>query len=625
MEGILDFARAQKRLAFALADALLTILSIVLAFLLRFDGTLPPEYLEGLLIYTAAAVILNIFFISQSRLYGFTWSFVGLQDLARLARALTYATASLAVIFLLDSGITNLFAGFPRSVIFISFFLNLILIGALRISKRLYQEMRHRNTTSRADSSTIIIGAGNEGEKMVRTLQGESNTHYRLVGIIDDNESKQNTLLHGIPVLGTITDLAKLKDELKVQNVIIALSSRESELTKRAIRAAREAGIQNIKIIPPFSDLLEKKIAFEALKDITIEDLLGREPAKIETEAIELFVKAKTILISGAAGSIGSEIARQVLRFQPKKLILLDVNESGLYDLEKELNILNGDQNVMPVIGSITNRKKIEQVFALTRPEIVFHAAAYKHVPLMEEFPEEAIQVNVLGTEVLATTAKTSGVQKFVLISTDKAVRPLSVMGKTKRAAEIVVNALDTEGSTRFVSVRFGNVLASRGSVVPLFQEQIKRRAAVTVTHPDMTRYFMTIPEAALLVTEAGAIGQGGEIFILDMGQPVKILDLAHELIRLSGLKPDIDIPIVFTGIRPGEKIFEEILTAEEGSSATKWEKVFISKATISVAPKNLQVRLQNLEQSLTSRENLKQALDEFINNLADNQISSLV
>ncbi|MDP3956704.1 MAG: nucleoside-diphosphate sugar epimerase/dehydratase [bacterium] len=624
MERLLNFFRVHRRVAFAVSDALLTALSIVLAFWLRFDGVIPPEYNGRLWVYITIAMALNLFFIAQGRLYGFTWGFVGLQDLARLVRALTYASAILAVIVLVDNGVTNFFTGFPRSAIFIAYFLGLIFIGSLRISKRLWNEMRHERIPAHEDANTLVIGAGSEGEKIIRTLRSEPNSHYHVVGILDETASKQNTLLHGVPVLGTLADLERFKNELGVKNVILAFSSKEGEQTKKAIRVAREAGIQNIKIIPPFSDLLEKKIAFEALKDITIEDLLGREPAKIETEAIHAFLKDKTILITGAAGSIGSEIARQVIRFQPQKLVILDFNESGIYDLEKELKMLSPEQPVTAIVGNITDRQKIERIFEDTKPAVVFHAAAYKHVPLMEEFPEEAVHVNVFGTQVLAETAQKYGVKKFVLISTDKAVRPLSVMGKTKRAAEIIVNALDISNfGTRFVAVRFGNVLASRGSVVPLFEEQIKRRAAVTITHPEMTRYFMTIPEAALLVTEAGAIGQGGEIFILDMGQPVKIVDLAHELIRLSGLRPDIDIPIVFTGIRPGEKIYEELLTADENSNATKWEKIFISGRTSEKQPEDIRRGLESLKLKLAGEKSeLIKSLDEFIDETTKTELA---
>ena len=605
--------RRHKKWAFVAADALLTVGSIVFAFWLRFDGTIPDEYSRELLVFGAMLAGLNTFFIAREQLHAFTWSFVGLQDLTRLVRALTYASGVFALLLFLDFGTTNFFSGFPRSVIFISYFLNLILIGGLRISKRLWNEIMQQQPVA-GGIPTLVIGAGPEGERIVRDLRSQSVRHYDIVGLVDEDLGKKNTLIHGVPVLGGVLNLPKYIEEYKIGEIVIALPSADSEKIKQAVRAAREAGIASVKIIPPFSDIIQKKITFEALRDITIEDLLGRETAKIETGAINAFVKGKTILVTGAAGSIGSEIARQLSQFSPANLLLLDFNESGIYDLAHELAMSFPDQKTTPIISNITNREKVNSLFRRFSPELVFHAAAYKHVPLMEQYPEEAVEVNVLGSRILGEAAKANGAKAFVFISTDKAVKPSSVMGKTKRAAEIVMSGLNSEGGTKFVAVRFGNVLASRGSVIPLFKEQIKRRTAVTVTHPDMTRYFMTIPEAALLVLEAGAIGGGGEIFLLDMGKPVKILDLAHEIIRLSGLEPDKDIPIVFTGIRPGEKIFEELLTAEEGSVATKYEKIFISHSSRPQAKDAINEKLRLLELSLLSgSEKVKQALDTFI------------
>src|SRR3989344_236635 len=577
--SIIDYLRIRKAWAFAAADVFLTLVSVLIAFWLRFDGRIPLEYWGRLWLYMALLAALNVFFVWRERLYIFTWAFMGLQDLTRLVRALTYSSVLFAALLFLDFGTTNFFGGFPRSVIFIAYFLNLIFIGSLRISKRLWLEAVNRSD-GETGVSTLIIGAGSEGERLIRDLRGAGAGRYAIIGILDENKNKQKTLLHGVPVLGYVSNMSEVVSQHQIQQIVVALPSGDSETIKKAVRAAREAGVQNIKIIPPFSEMLEKKIALEALKDITIEDLLGREVAKLETAKIGEFIRGKRVLVTGAAGSIGSELARQISKFEPENLIILDFNESGIYDLEHELQISFPDQKLYPVVASVTDSRKIDKVFSETKPQVVFHAAAYKHVPLMEYFPEEAVTTNIFGTLILAETAIKHGVQKFVFISTDKAVKPVSVMGKTKRIAEIIVNSLNKQNGTQFVSVRFGNVLASRGSVVPLFQEQIRRRAAITVTHPDMKRYFMTIPEAALLVTEAGAVGGGGEIFILDMGEPVKIVDLAHELIKLSGLEPDKDIPIVFTGVRPGEKIFEELLTDTEGASATKWEKIFVSKNT---------------------------------------------
>ncbi|MEX2033357.1 MAG: SDR family NAD(P)-dependent oxidoreductase, partial [Candidatus Colwellbacteria bacterium] len=336
----------------------------------------------------------------------------------------------------------------------------------------------------------------------------------------------------------------------------------------------------------------------------------------IDTEEIRKFVFDKTVLVTGAAGSIGSELSRQILQFSPSKLIILDIDESGLFNLEHELKRLLPKAELKAVIASVADEAKINAVIEKHKPEVIFHAAAYKHVPLMEDHPEEAIKVNILGTLYTAQAAVAHGVEKFVLVSTDKAVRPVSVMGKTKRIAEMIVKSLNSESGTNFVAVRFGNVLGSRGSVIPLFQEQIRRGGPVTVTHPDMVRYFMTIPEASLLVMEAGAVGQGGEIFILDMGRPIKILDLAHELIRLSGYTPDIHIPISITGIRPGENLFEDILTDEEkASGATKWEKIYVSRTENNFRFNGLTAHLNELESKLFTapEEELRKNLDDLI------------
>jgi len=606
--------RGRKAIVFGLADIALIALGLWLAFLLRFDGTLPLEYQGRFLYYFLILAALNIAALSSNRLYSFSWEFVSLRELNKLFLSVTYANAVFAIIVFIARENTAFFAGFPRSVIFITYFLNLIFLGAIRIAKRVWHEIVKKGPVSDAPRA-LIVGAGPEGEQLIRVLLKSDKAQIFPIGIVDHRPEKQGVTLHGIRVLGTVLNLPKIVKDNNVEHVIIALASAEADVIKNATKTAREAGIKDIKIIPETHELLSGRVSLADVREIEIEDLLGRNPAKLETEKIAEFVKDKIVLVTGAAGSIGSEIARQVAGFQPKKLILLDFNESGVYDLHMELIRSYPVEMLQPVIANISDRSKIFSLVKNWKPDVIFHAAAYKHVPLMEEYPEEAVQTNVFGTLNVAEAAMEAGVPKFVLISTDKAIRPVSVMGKTKRVAEVIVQGLNSENKTKFVSVRFGNVIGSRGSVVPLFKEQIKSRSPVTVTHPEMTRYFMTIPEATLLVMEAGAVGSGGEIFMLDMGKPVKIADVAKEMIRLAGFTPDLDVPIVFTGIRPGEKIFEEIFSDDEKQvGRTQWDKIFITKNEKSKDANLVKSGLETLSKELrNSPQAAVKALDNFI------------
>ena len=606
---------ARRTLFFKTADILLSMAAFFFAFLLRFEGTLPRQYYANFLYYLLIFTGLNLIFLHYERLYAFSWSYVGLKELAKLWKALTYAAVIFMLLIFIDRDTFGFFAGFPRSVVLLSYLISLIFIGGLRISKRLWSEFKTGSLSSIGEP-TLIVGAGRQGEHLIRHLQN-ARSIYRVIGIVDSSPTNQGISVHGVPVLGFLENIPKIVHDHDIRHIIIALESDHARDVRKTTQLAREAGVIDIKIIPEYSELLGQALSFRDLKEISIEDLLGREPAKIDTGEIKKFLHGKKIMVTGAAGSIGSELCRQISQFLPDKLLLLDFNESGLFDLENELRRSFPNAEFKTIIANVGDKQKIETVIADHRPEIIFHAAAYKHVPLMENHPEEAAKINILGTSYLAEAAVKYGVKKFVFISTDKAVKPVSVMGKTKRAAEIIVKTLNENGSTKFVSVRFGNVLASRGSVIPLFQEQIRRGGPVTVTHPDMVRYFMTIPEAALLVMEAGAVGKGGEVFILDMGKPIKIIELAKELIRISGYTPDVDIPIAITGIRPGEKIFEELLTKAEGTTATKWEKIFIAKVENSVSRKEIESRLHNLESYFKkpeqSKEKILKVIDKFI------------
>ncbi|MBI2098821.1 polysaccharide biosynthesis protein [Candidatus Uhrbacteria bacterium] len=561
----------KKILVFTVADAILSVLALIAAFLLRFEATIPPEYYDRFLYYVLIFVGLNLIFLRAERLYSFTWSFVSLTELTRLFRALTYTAVVFALLVFIGQGTFYLFSGFPRSIVPLSYILSFILIGGLRISKRLWLQISPEKAAS-AGEPILIVGAGKPGEHLIRSLQAGAPGSHHIIGLADNHPRNQGISIHGLPVLGQIKDIPRIVNDEGVKQIIIALERHESGTIQRAVKEARLAGISDIKIVPEFSELLGEAISFRNLKEVSVEDL-------------------------------------------PSQLIILDVDESGLFNLDHELCRLVDAINIQPVIASITDKAKLDDVIAKHKPEVLFHAAAYKHVPLMEAHPEEAIKVNILGTLYTAEAAARHNVQKFVLVSTDKAVRPISVMGKTKRIAEMVIKSLDSIHDTNFVAVRFGNVLGSRGSVIPLFQEQIRRGGPVTVTHPDMIRYFMTIPEATLLVMEAGAIGEGGETFILDMGRPIKIMDLAKELIRLSGYTPDVHIPISIIGIRPGENIFEDILTSEERKNgATKWEKIYVSRAENNLQFSELLNHLDELEKKLSSpEEELRDFLDKLI------------
>ncbi len=469
------------------------------------------------------------------------------------------------------------FIGFPRSVLLMSYFLIFLFSALTRFSKRIYFSVFYRGNIV-GKEKTLIVGAGDTGEQILRSILSSSDTAYFPVGFADDSHIKQNVNIHGVKVLGKISEIPKIIKNNEVTQLIIALPSAGSKAIKDAMDMARASGVKKIKIFPPLSEIIRGNISLHDLKNVEIEDLLKRESVIIDTRQIEKLIKDKKILITGSAGSIGSELARQVARFSPAYLILLDQDETGIFNISQELTYGFPDLAIHQFVADIRDAEKMRDIFEKHRPEIVFHAAAYKHVPLMEENPDEAIKNNIFGTDVLANQSIKNKVEKFIFISTDKAINPTSVMGATKRAGEMLCQIYNGKNITKFISVRFGNVLDSRGSVIPIFREQIRRRGPVEVTHPEMKRYFMLKSEACLLVMQAGAMGQGGEVFVLDMGEPVKILDLAKEMIRLSGFKIDEDIKIIFTSPRPGEKLFEEILTAEEGTTVTKNQKIFVAK-----------------------------------------------
>lgn len=580
---------------FLMADIILIAFSVFSAFLLRFDGQIPDRHIPNMWGLIAVALVFAIPIFYFFKLYSFSWAYVSTSDLVSLAEALTLSFVFIAAsLFIFRDQM--IFMGFPRSTLFTSFILVFISCGAVRFSKRIYFQLFPKNGGQEKEGA-LIAGAGDAGEQILRSILNFSESPYLPVGFVDDDPTKQGILIHGFKVLGKIGDIPRLSQtqNLKEGTLIIALPSAGSRTIKEAVETGRKAGFKKIKIVPSLGEIIDGQISIGDLREIQIEDLLGREPVTLNQKSIENFIQDKKVLITGAAGSIGSELSRQVAKFKPSLLLVLDQDETGIFNISKELGEKFPRLNAVSLIADIRDKAKIDQIFNDYRPNIVFHAAAYKHVPLMESHPDEAIKNNVFGMKSVAEAGVKFAAEKFIFISTDKAVKPASVMGATKRIGEMICQNLNGKGKTQFISVRFGNVLNSRGSVIPIFREQIEKGGPVQVTHPEMKRYFMTTPEACLLVMQAGAMGSGGEVFVLDMGKPIKILDLARDIIRLCGYEPDKDIPIVFTEPRPGEKLFEEILTAEEGTISTQNQRIFTAKLS-NIDRKKLEEGLNRLE-----------------------------
>ncbi|MGI6783497.1 MAG: SDR family NAD(P)-dependent oxidoreductase [Aminivibrio sp.] len=546
------------------------------AFAMRLGLPIPLLYRRSEVAYLIGSLIIKIAVEFFFKLHRQSWRDVGVRDLTRLGRAVTAFTLTASATGFLLGDIYRI----PRSIPLIDGLLLLTVWGGARLLVRLFLEGRVRGATGGGRSKRVlIVGAGDAGTMIVREMLRHPESGLAPVGFLDDDKGKRGTTFVGFPVLGSVKDLPYAVRAKNVDEILIAIPSARGDEVRAILETARKTAIP-ARIIPGIWEVLSGRVSISQIRDVEVEDLLNREPVRLDLDEIAGYITGRTVLVTGAGGSIGSEIVRQMLPFEPRKVILLGRGENSLFQLEQELKETCGLHNFSVVVADVRNRERLARVFKNHSPSVVFHAAAHKHVPLMEGNPEEAVLNNVFGTLNMAELALEHGVEAFVNISTDKAVNPASVMGASKRAAEMAVRAAADrapEGSA-FVSVRFGNVLGSRGSVIPTFREQIRRGGPITVTHPEMTRYFMTIPEAAQLVLQAGGMKQNGSVFVLDMGEPVRILDLADDLIRLSGLEPGNDIDIVFTGIRPGEKLFEELLTAEEGTEASKYKKIFVAK-----------------------------------------------
>ena len=578
---IFHYISPLKKILFLLVDIICITFSMLAAIWVRF-GTLEPDLVQKLIVFIPSIMPFGLFVFWMLGLYNRTLRFTSLLD----AFAIFVAVTGFSAIKVLASFYVTNFAA-VKPVLIIDWMQLVMLIGASRIAPRAIinvieisplRNLLFSKTTSKT-KRVMIIGAGQGGESIAREIKRNMNLPIEVVGFLDDADEKQGQIIHGIKVVGKTEKLDELCKSYEVDEIIIAIPSASGNELRRIVKLCQNTNIR-FKTLPGLQDLIAGKLVSLQLKDIAIEDLLRRAPSEINLAEIAAYITGKTLLVTGAGGSIGSEICRQILPFQPEKLLLLGHGENSIYTIHQELlrspNL--GNTVLIPIITDVQDKEKIDFIFNGFRPDIVFHAAAHKHVPMMELNPEESVKNNVCGTYNVAEAAHKYHVERFVMISTDKAVNPTSVMGASKRTAEKIVKCFAKRSSTRFVAVRFGNVLGSRGSVIPMFKSQIERGGPITITHPNMIRYFMTIPEASKLVIQAGAYGKGGEVFILDMGEPVKILDLAEDLIRLAGLEVGKDIEIKFTGIRPGEKLYEELLTASEGITATKNKKIFIAK-----------------------------------------------
>lgn len=556
-------------------DIISVILAAFISIYLRFDSDkIPANYLSLLISFMPLAVAIYLISFYLFKLYGRIWRYASATEL--IAIVMANIAASTAWYFI------SLYIGavLPRSLYVFTGLLLIFFIGGSRLSLRFYSYVMNKpkyRQIQRKKNKVLIIGAGDAGAMLLREIERYHIVNRQVVGFIDDDKNKTGKILLGVKVLGTRNELVKIAAEKVIDEIIIAMPSVKGKEIKAIINICKETNCK-LTILPGLYEIIEGKVSISQLRPVDIEDLLGRDPVKLDTTAVKEYLAGKIVLITGAGGSIGSEIVRQVAKMQPKKLLLLGKGENSIYEITQELKINSPEVKTVPIIADIRDKERIKAIMDYFEPQVVFHAAAHKHVPLMEYQPAEAVRNNILGTKVVADEAAAHNVETFVMISTDKAVNPTSVMGCTKRVAEMYVQSMNKTSGTRFVAVRFGNVLGSRGSVIPLFKKQIAKGGPVTVTHPDMKRYFMTIPEASQLVLQAGAMAKGGEVFVLDMGEPVRIYDLAKDLITLSGLIPDKDIEIKITGLRPGEKLFEELLSAEDGTEKTTHKKIFTAR-----------------------------------------------
>lgn len=595
-------------------DITFLIVSLYFALLLRFDFNIPQEYTVFLKLSIVPVVIITLVCNKFFNLYSSIWKYASIEELM----SIIYSVSLSNIIFVIYSYFVNYkflenrFYRFPFSVHIIFWILSVITLGGTRFMWRIAKDKNMDNNSIDEKKKLLIIGAGDASALLIKEIKRHKTFNYSIVGLIDDDSSKQGKLINGIEVIGGRNKIINVCEEKGVEEIILAIPSADLEIKREIINICKDTKCK-LKTLPGIYEIIDGEVNISKLRDVNIEDLLGREEVTLNNENINKYIKDKTILVTGGGGSIGSELCRQISKFKPTKLLILDIYENNVYDVQMELNRTYPELNKEVIIASIRELGRLREIFETHKPDVVFHAAAHKHVPLMEGNPAEAIKNNIIGTYNVLKCAHEYKVKKFVQISTDKAVNPTNIMGATKRFCEIMVQAFDKASTTEYVAVRFGNVLGSNGSVIPLFKKQIAQGGPVTVTHPEINRFFMTIPEAAQLVIQAGAIAKGGEIFVLDMGNPVKIVDLARDLITLSGYKPDVEIKIEYTGLRPGEKLYEELLMDEVALTSTEHDKIFVEK------PNNID--LEFVEKSIEQFKNVASMGKEDIFKLVEEKV----
>ena len=606
--------RAQHTAIALSVDFIIVTFSVFMAYSLRFDFTIPSVYINDALFIVALAIPVKLLTFVGFRLYKGMFRYSSIWDMLVILKATTVASVILFSLIAIVRGLE----GIPQSVFLLDYLTTTVMIGGFRISIRLYFShiVQKPIKSTQYRKKLLLIGAGNTGDKIAREVLGRYYDEYKVIGFLDDDSNKQNAEIHGIPVLGKVSDIGSITEVF--DEIIITAPSATGEQMRRIVKHCKQSG-KPCKTVPSLPELINNEYSIKTIREVQLTDLLGREEVELDKDLINQFIKGKRVLVTGAGGSIGSELVRQCLAFSPAEIVLLDNSEQNLFLIEQECAVLDNRTTMRAMLGNIRDKGLLERVFNETRPQVVLHAAAYKHVPIQEIHPWAAVLTNVGGTVNLVELSGKYGVEKFVLVSTDKAVSPINVMGVTKRIAERIVQSINDHSHTKFLAVRFGNVIGSSGSVIPTFQRQIKDGGPVTITHPEMTRFFMSISEAAQLILQAGAIGVKGQIFLLEMGKPIKIRDMAIDLIRLSGLEPEIDIPITYTGLRQGEKLHEELIAKEENVFTTSHDKiVMLRDRTLRESWDSLKEGIESLLTAANSfdpdliKQNLKQLIPEY-------------